>query len=229
MQLFHNSKVVTNSKVVKIGTMRRPMLLAEREFQIFVVTPSGEKITLEVWARTTIRELWPKIQDKLDIQTDELILNFNGYPLYDNLLAQTLKLSDHKIRKESTLHLNDRAQKGFQILVITLSGETITINEVEASDTILYIMRKIQEKLGIHPDHQYMVDQQMFLKFEGMVFKENLKLSDYKIRKGSELHLTGRLRGGGQSAHPSEEVIPKFLGVPGVKDIWHIIAIHIYM
>ena len=124
--------------------------------------------------------------------------------------------------KKATL----RAEHEFQILVETVSGKTITL-DVRTDDHIDEVQNKIWKKAGIPT-------QQQVLTFQGKsltsVFIIQKKLSDFNIQKGSTIHLTGRLRGGGKRGRPpaSEDIIPKSIGVPEVKDIYNIIIIHIY-
>ena len=72
--------------------------------QIFVKTPSGKTITLEVEASDAIEDVKAKIQDKEGIPQDKqrLILKIgrSNLPLNDGRT-----LSDHNIGEDSTLHL----------------------------------------------------------------------------------------------------------------------------
>ena len=71
-----------------------------------------------------------------------------------------------------------------QILVKTLSGETISLN-VEATDTIGDVKAMIQEKEGIPTDQQKLIfDDKPDRKLE-----DGMTLSDYNIQEDSILHL----------------------------------------
>ncbi len=97
-------------------------------------------------------------------------------------------LDDYKIKNQSTLHLVIRHKKIMQIIIKLLNGKTLTLN-VEPSDTIEKIKKKIQEKEGIPPDQQRLL-------YMGRELEDIYTISNYKILENSTVFLLTKFRQG---------------------------------
>jgi hypothetical protein len=77
------------------------------------------------------------------------------------------------------------------INIKSLSGRIINVH-VEPTCTITQVKEKVQEMEGIGPDQQRLI-------FNGVLLKNELKISETRLKPGSTLHMVLALRGGTRS------------------------------
>lgn len=125
-----------------------------------------------------IKQINPYNFDKLNLKHG--LLYKNKYISLSDLLVS------FEIKNGDIIELIDR--KTFPIHIKTLTGKTVDIN-VAPFDNIEYIKSLYQDKEGVPPDQQRLI-------YNGVMLKDNKTIFDYKIEKGSTLHLVLKLRGG---------------------------------
>ncbi|XP_018477707.2 polyubiquitin-like [Raphanus sativus] len=146
----------------------------------FIKTPlkgKGNIIVLdEVKSSDTIENIKARIQDQEGIPTHKQMLIFAYQQLEDDRT-----LADYDIWNESVLRVHF-LRCPMQILVRTLSGKTIII-DVDSSDSVADVKKKIQNREGIPPN------QQRITTSVGKKLEDDRTLAYYNIQKESTLLL----------------------------------------
>ena len=140
-------------------------------------------IPIDVFPSETINDIKKLIAK---IEKEDIDKATTGLSIYfgDEKLEDIKTVSDYSIKNDSTL----KVYHIFQIFAKTLTGKTITINNIEPYDTVEELKCKIQDKEGIPPDYQRII-------LGGKQLEDNKTLADYNIQRNSSLYLVLRLRG----------------------------------
>ncbi|KAH7832664.1 putative polyubiquitin [Monocercomonoides exilis] len=148
--------------------------------KIFVGMLSGKVLALNVENTDTVASVKKKVEDEEGIPPERQILVFSGEQLEDR---KTLR--ECGVCEECTLYVVIRKKFGMSILVKTTTGKTFTLN-VERTDTIEAVKRKIQDKGGIRAEQQ-------ILMFSGERLEEGKTLRDYGVEKEDIVRLVYKI------------------------------------
>ena len=142
-----------------------------RPISIFIKTPMGKKIILEVDPSHTIEEIKHTIQEKEGTPVAEQRLMYDEDELDDDTT-----LAENQITDGMTLDL-----EGMQVYLKDWTGKKYAI-QTAPNEAIVQLKEKIQEKGGISSDRQYLF-------FSGELLEDELTLAEYGIRHLSIVEL----------------------------------------
>ncbi|RIA83010.1 Polyubiqutin 4 [Glomus cerebriforme] len=145
------------------------------------------RISLEICSDDTISQVKKKIEKLLQVKPDNQELFLGSKQLKDNL-----KVSDYKIGSDEKLRLVRKAEGGIQVFIqdtVPTATKNSTAILINPSSTVLDLKKKYNERKGFPIGHQRLI-------FKGKQLEDDKKLSDYKIKHESSIHLVARLPGG---------------------------------
>ena len=173
-EVLEDGRCLSDYDVQRESTFYLVLLGVRSGMHIFVKTLTGKLIILEVESSDTIENVKTQIQDIEGIPPNQYHLCFNG-----QLLNGKRTLIDYSVPKKATLVLKPRCN--ILIFVKTLTGKILAL-DVEHSDTIKNVKRKIQDKEGIPPSQQHLI-------FRRQELKDHQTLDEYKVTDKSSVHL----------------------------------------
>ena len=142
--------------------------------RIYVQTPTGNTITMDVVATETIDNVKARLRHQLGIDVNVMHLMTE---------AAGGTISDHEIPNNSTLYL---VKTSFRISVKPKRGQIIKL-DVEATDTIDNLKERIQEATVREGDDFGILPEVQRLIFDGTQLEDDRTLSSYKIQKDSRI------------------------------------------
>lgn len=130
LESFTKSRIASCIAVIAVAIVVALILTVPSTafgMQIFVKTPTGSAITLEIEPTDRIEDVKAKIQDKEGFLPVEQVLVFAG-----KILEDENTLQDYNVQKETTLHLLLRLKIEQEIELCAIEGDTLASLEGQA-------------------------------------------------------------------------------------------------
>lgn len=155
--------------------------------QLFVRKITGGTVAINVDPRDAVKSIYLKINDcEVEGELPHQRLIYVG-----QILKNDHTLSDYNVKPGSTIFHSLILRGGAITLMVKLVSEgakNITV-QVEPTDTIRSLKKKIREKVNVPVDNQHLI-------FATSPLDDDAKISDYELQNGSTIHLIVRMVGG---------------------------------
>jgi ubiquitin C len=176
-RLTFAGKPCEDSKNLRNHGIKHKSVLHLEPMEIYVQDPKGKKYTLTVEPTDTIDQVKDKLERQEGIPKSRQRLTFEGKPCEDNK-----NLKNHGIKHKSVLNLEPMI-----VYVKTPKGKKLTF-QVEPTDTIQEIKRKVNQSEGIPIDDQRLLfgtkpltDDRATLEKEGIKHKDTIDMEPMHI------------------------------------------------
>ena len=182
-QHLEDKRILSDYNIHHKGSLHL-VLRPKSQMKIFVETPDGDTVILEVQPYHSIKNVKQHLKDLLPPHRQSLLV-FAGKQLEDD---NTLRY--YNIQNKSTVHLATYVSP-MKIYFKMLTGKIVTLETVNSADSIEYVKQMFQEKEGIPPDQQRLI-------FASTQLQDSHTLDYYHIQNESTIHVVLRLKGGMQ-------------------------------
>lgn len=156
-----------------------PPIFQTFEMFLYAKWPTGRTLLFVAHSSDTIGPIKAQIQATDGIPEDQQRFIWNGL-----LLRDDITLENYNIKTESILHFFLRLRGQYKLFVRISTGKMIT-RDVESSDSIENVKMKIQDALGVRPDQQILLSNDMEL-------EDARTLESYRIHDKSIMTLKSR-------------------------------------
>ena len=175
-RLLFNGKILEGDNCIWLYKIQNDSTIyLSRIIQLFVEIITGRTITLNVEQSNTIEYIKNKIKDYDDKDLNQYKLSISGMLLEDN---KTLEY--YNIKNQPTLHLIQVWI--IKIIVLNLNIENFFI-EVESSDTLKKLKKKIEDKQEILPNKYKLILN------TGEKLEHNKTIGDYELNRNPIIYL----------------------------------------
>lgn len=168
---FNDKPLKKNKKTLRDYNIKNKDTIVLEPMQIFVKTPDGKKIPIDVEPDDTVQMVKKKVEDETGIPVPTQTLRFDG-----DKLADPTTLASNGIKHGDTLDLDP-----MKIFVKKPDGTKIELT-VSPSNTISNIKDMVEDEEGIPVDDQNM-------EFDGKDLEDGPTLMDYDIKDGDTIDL----------------------------------------